>query len=79
MSTWFAGLIVVAALTATYFLCVRPMLRNGRHHGVSGGAGQDVEFGRQVAALREELRVLRAQDSLDRPREPNRPPTPCRT
>lgn len=63
MTTWFAALIALAAVTVTYFSCVRPMRRSqGQCHG--GPAG--TEFDRQIAALREEVRVLRAQDSVKR-------------
>jgi hypothetical protein len=67
MSTGIAALIALAAVTVTYFSCVRPMLR-GREHCAAGGSGPDAELDRQIAELREELRVLRAQDSMDRGR-----------
>jgi len=75
MSVWIAGLIAVAAITATYFSCVRPHLR-GRAGCAGAGAQQDVELGRQAAELREELRVLRAQDALDSGRVASSKPTP---
>lgn len=59
MSVWIAGFFAVAAVVATYFSCVRPHLRD------RGGAPNDAGLDRQVAELREELRVLRAQDALD--------------
>lgn len=63
MSTWIAAFVALAAIAATYFFCVRPGMR-GRC-AMSGTAGHDLPTDQQVAELREELRVLRAQDSLD--------------
>lgn len=69
MSVWLAGVVALAAITVTYVFCIRPHLR-------MSGAEQDTELDRQVAELREELRVLRAQDALDSGRVPSsRPPT----
>ena len=66
MSVWIAGLIAVAAITATYFSCVRPHLRNKGGCAMTGGGAQDdIELDREVAELREEVRVLRAEDALD--------------
>ncbi len=79
MSIWVVGLVAVAALTATYLFRVRSILRSGEHCGMPGATGLDAELGQQVAALREELRVLRAQDALDRPRAPSRRPAPLNT
>ena len=62
--TWLTGLVAVAAITATYFLCLRPHLR-GRGCSATGASADDGELGMQVAELREELRAMRAQDSLD--------------
>lgn len=73
MPTWVAALIAVAAITAVYFFCIRPM-RSG-NCAMSGGSG-DAELARQIADLREELRVLRAEDSLASGRVPNDPPRP---
>ena len=53
MSTWVAALVAAAAITLTYVFCVRPMMR-GR---ASDSRAEDPE----IAGLREELRVLRAQ------------------
>lgn len=73
MSTVLAAGIAVAAITATYFFCVRPHLRvHGCHasgaqktaNTATGGAPAS-EQDRQIAQLREELRMLRAQDRLD--------------
>lgn len=75
MSTGIAALIALAAITVTYFSCVRPMLR-GRGHCAADGSTRDAELDRQVAELREELRVLRAQDSLDSGRVPRSRPAP---
>lgn len=76
MSTWIAAFVAVAAIAATYFLCVRPALR-GRC-AMSGATGADPVTDRQIAELREELRMLRAQDALDDgrvPRSHSAPPT----
>ena len=87
MSTWIAAAIAVAAVAATYFSCVRPMLR-GRCAS-SGTLGQNAEAqnaeisnqetDRQVAELREELRMLRAQDALDSGRVSNTKMSPPST
>ena len=53
MSTWVAALVAAAAITLTYVFCVRPMMR-GR---TADARSKDPE----IAQLREELRVLRAQ------------------
>ena len=52
MSTWVAALVAAAAITLTYVFCVRPMM-----HGRGRAAAENP----QIARLREELRVLRAQ------------------
>ncbi len=74
MPTWVAALIAVAAITAVYFFCIRPM-RSG-NCAMSGGSAEDAELARQIADLREELRVLRAEDSLASGRVPTDPPKP---
>jgi hypothetical protein len=77
MPVWIAGLIALGAITATYFSCVRPHLRNRGDCGMTGSPAQgDAELDRQVAELREELRVLRAQDALDSGRVPTSKPAP---
>lgn len=77
MSVWLAGLIALAAITVTYFSCVRPHLRGNAGCATPGGGAQsDADLDRQVAELREELRVLRAQDALDSGRVPGNKPTP---
>ena len=53
MSTWVAALVAAVAITLTYLLCVRPMMR-GR---AADSRAEDPE----VVRLREELRALRAQ------------------
>lgn len=74
MPTWVAALIAVGAITSTYFFCVRPA-RHGKC-AMSGSSAQSgavaespgtqyAETDRQLAQLREELRMLRAQDALD--------------
>jgi hypothetical protein len=62
MPTWLAAVIALAAVTAVYFFCIRPMRSGGC---AMSGAGEDPELARQIADLREELRVLRAQDALE--------------
>lgn len=76
MASWLAALLAVAAITATYFLCVRPLLRERGHRVTTGNSAQNTELDRQVAELREELRALRAQDALDSGRVPSSKPTP---
>lgn len=63
MSTWVAALIAIAAVAVTYFSCVRPALR-----GRGGAPDGTSDLDRQIAELREDLRVLRAQDALDKER-----------
>ena len=87
MSTWIAAAIAVAAIVATYFSCVRPMLRGrcassgtlGQNTGAQNAETSNPEFDRQVAELREELRMLRAQDALDGGRVPNTKMSPPST
>ncbi len=74
MSTWIAALLAIAAITATYLFCVRPTMRGRRM--TSGLAAPDVETDRQLAELSEELRMLRAQDSLNSGPAPISKPTP---
>lgn len=62
MPTWLAALVALAAVIAVYFFCIRPM-RNG-NCAMGGGSAEDAEHARQIADLREELRVLRAEDAL---------------
>lgn len=61
MPTWLAALVALAAVTAVYFFCIRPMRRGGCAMGTQR---PDPELQRQIADLREELRVLRAEDAL---------------
>jgi hypothetical protein len=64
MSTSFAALIALAAVATTYFTCIRPMRRG---HRATGGSNTDeAELDQQIAGLRKELRVLRAQDTPER-------------
>lgn len=63
MPTWLAFLIAAAAITATYFFCIRPM-RRGQCGMATGDDQRDVERTREIAELREELRILRVEDSL---------------
>lgn len=78
MATWLAALIAVAAITATYLFCVRPMQRGRGHCVMTGNPAQGAELDRQVAELREELRALRAQDALDSGRVASRHLPPVR-
>ncbi len=64
MTTLTAGIIAAATIATVYFFCIRPM-RRGNCTSSNDDAG-DAQLDRQVAALREELRILRAQDTLDR-------------
>lgn len=65
MPVWIAAVIALAAVAATYVSCIRPHLR-GSGCGMAGSdAEQSTDTARQIAELREELRVLRAQDVLD--------------
>jgi len=81
-STWLGAAVAVAAIAATYFFCVRPGMRgrcaasgSGATTG-NGAAGNDVELDRQLAELREEVRMLRAQDMLDTGEVPHKPAPP---
>jgi hypothetical protein len=67
MSTWVAALVAAAAITLTYFFCVRPMMRDRGGCAMPGcGPGRPQGVGdSEVAQLREEIRVLRAHDRLD--------------
>jgi hypothetical protein len=64
MPAWLAALVLAAALATTYFLCLRPLRR-----GECGACDPDSP-GRQqeVAAPREELRTLRAEEGDPRAR-----------
>lgn len=59
MATWLAALIAIAALTLTYFTCIRPMRR-----GQQGCCSEASTSSAKVAELREELRALREQKDL---------------
>lgn len=56
MSTWVAALIAGAAITVTYFSCIRPMRRGNRCAMTPARKSSD----RELAELREELDALRA-------------------
>jgi hypothetical protein len=72
MSVWIAGLLAFGAITATYFSCVRPHLRDTGGRGMAGGGRRkDAVLARRVVELREELRVLRTQGALDSDRVPS--------
>ena len=51
MSTWLAALIAVAAITVTYFSCVRPHLRGRGQCAMTGDSAHNAEIDRQVAQL----------------------------
>lgn len=70
MSTWLAAAVAAAAISLTYFFCVRPMLRGRGGCAMADRAGDRSARDREIAELREELRVLRAQDALDRQSPP---------
>ncbi|MCU1686604.1 MAG: hypothetical protein JWQ81_7343 [Amycolatopsis sp.] len=74
MSTGLAALLAIATIAAVYYFCVRPH-RRGKCATASNLA-QNADVDRQVAELREELRVLRAQDALDSGRVPSGEPAP---
>ncbi|HJT03412.1 MAG TPA: hypothetical protein VJ757_07270 [Pseudonocardiaceae bacterium] len=76
MSTWLAAFIAVAAITTTYLFCIRPHLRGRGHCATTGSPARNTGLDRQIAELREELRVLRAQDVLDSGQIPRSKPTP---
>lgn len=63
MPIWFSAFVAVAAITAVYFFCIRPMLRG--NCAMTSTSKHDPELDRQIADLREDLRVLRAEDSLE--------------
>jgi len=80
MSTWIAAAIAVAAIAATYVFCVRPAMRGrcamSAMSAMSPSSSQDSEADRELAQLREELRMLRAQDALDSGRVSHPGPIP---
>lgn len=70
MSVAVAAVILMAAVVAVYLCCVRPM-RKGTcaMPSLHGDGGQDHDeraVAREIAELREEIRILRAQETLDR-------------
>lgn len=74
MPTWLAALLAVATITAVYYSCLCPMLRGRCAMGVA--PQRDAEPDRQIAELQEEVRVLRAQDSLESGRVHTEGPIP---
>lgn len=62
MSTWVVAVIAIASVTATCLFCVRPMLRRRSHRGAPGGRA---DLDRQITELRDDVRVLRAQEMGD--------------
>jgi hypothetical protein len=74
MSTLAAALLAAAAIGLTYLFCVRPMMR-GRGHCVvppsaMGHEEQRAVTKREIAELREDLRILRAHDQIRRQAPP---------
>jgi len=69
-----AALVAVAAIGLTYLVCVRPMLGGRGHCGMPAGVRHDESTAgvtkREIAEMREELRILRAQDQLRRQEVP---------
>jgi PII-like signaling protein len=74
MSTWVGALVAAAAIGLTSVFCVRPMMRGHSgctmHRSAAGQLGDRSVREREIAQLREELRVLRAQGVLDRQTAP---------
>ena len=69
MPSWVVpALLLVATVTVVYLGCVRPMLPGrGRGSAAVPGSGPD-ELDREIATLREEVRILHAQDAPSRGR-----------
>lgn len=65
MSTWLAAGVALAAIAATYFCCVRPAMRGQCAASRADTGSASAELDRQLGELREEVRVLHAQDLLD--------------
>lgn len=64
MSVWFAALVLVAAVVATYLFCVRPM-RRGECAGATHGAREPGAKERELAELRREVQRLREESTRD--------------
>lgn len=60
MSTWFAALVAMAVVSTTYFLCLRPAMQRQRCGRERGGSAADSETERELAQLREAVRMMRA-------------------
>lgn len=59
MPTWLAGLIAVAAITMTYYFCMRPHLRRrGCAGGASSAQGADLDARNTAASRRSGLRLF---------------------
>jgi hypothetical protein len=78
MSTWVAAVIALASITATYLSCVRPALRGRCAASASGADPEGHELDHQLADLREEVRILRAQHNLSANQSPPGAPGPAR-
>lgn len=65
MSTWLPVGLVLASLTLTYFMCIRPMRRGGcaTMVGRPGAAALGANDQAEVARLRSEIAVLRRQSA----------------
>jgi hypothetical protein len=74
MSTGLAALLAIATVAAVHAFCVRPHRRG--NCVTAGNPVQDTDVEQQAAELREELRALRAQDTLDSGRVPGSAPVP---
>ena len=62
MSTWLAAVLAIAAVSATYLFCLRPMWHGQAQCGIAADVDQrDAEMDRQITELRAELRILRAE------------------
>lgn len=65
MPTWMAALVLAVAIGATYVFCIRPM-RRGECGAGAAGVAHDAEHAREIAELRDEIRILRAENDLER-------------
>lgn len=65
MSTVLVAMLAGAAGAVMYVFCIRPMLHSHGHCAAAHEFGRNADLNLQIADLREEIRVLRAQDCLD--------------
>lgn len=59
MPTWLAALVTLAVIVVVYLFCIRPMRRGAC---AISRVGREPELARQIAELREAVRVLREED-----------------